>query len=32
LAQEYGIDLSLVKKDTIIKEKDVQEFINERNK
>ena len=30
LAQRYGIDLSLVKKDTIIKEKDVQEYIDAR--
>ena len=30
LAQRYGIDLSLIKKDTIIKEKDVQEFFDSR--
>lgn len=32
LAQRYGIDLSFIKKDTIIKEKDVQEYIDLRNK
>jgi len=30
LAQRYGIDLSLLKKDSIIKEKDVQEYIDTR--
>lgn len=32
LAQRYGIDLSLIKKSAIIKEKDVQDYIDSRNK